>query len=185
MKTMSMVSLMLFFFIGISISMLTYQSNSHQQIFAQSSMTNMEEEKLSAKKNNNNFIIKISTEEGTDTDDGLSNQDLCNKYLEQEGCEISGSTTITTTEQNVTQRLEEKLLEGKPESVPASPPPSPPSPPPIPFEGKPESVPASPPPSPTIPFESFSNDSFSISDTQLDLNNTGQFSNGSMGNVSQ
>jgi hypothetical protein len=170
MKTMSMVSFMLIFLIGISISMLTYQSNSHQQIFAQSSMTNMEEEeKLSVKKynNNNNFIIEISTEEGTDVDDGLSNQDLCNKYLEQEGCEIGGSTTITT-EQNVTQRLEEKLLEGRPESIPA------PSPPPTPT-----------PSPPSIPFESFTNDSFSISDTQLALNSTGQFSNGSMGNISQ
>jgi hypothetical protein len=152
MKTMSMVSFMLFFFIGISISMLTCQTNYHQQTSAQSYMTNIEEEKTSAKKynNNNNFIIEISTEEGTDADDGLSNQELCNKYLEEEGCKISGSTTITTTEQNVTQRLEEKLLQGKPQSIPA-PPQSP----------------------PTIPFASSSNDSFSISDAPLASNSTG------------
>ena len=153
------------FLVGIIISMLTCQTNYHQQTFAQSYMTNIEEEKTSAKEYNNNFIIKISTEEGTDADDGLSNQELCNKYLEEEGCEISGPTTIptTTAEQNVTQRLEEKLLEDKPESIPAPPPPSP----------------------PTIPFQSFTNDSFSMSDTQLALNSTGQFSNASMGNVSQ
>ena len=142
-----------------------------QQTFAQSSMTNMEKEKLSADDDNNNFIIKISTEEGTDAGDGLSNQDLCNRYLEQEGCEIGGTTTIptTTTEQNVTQRLEEKLLEGKQESIPA-PPPFPPSP---------QSAP------PTIPFASLSNESSSISATQLASNSTGQSSNSSMGNISR
>jgi hypothetical protein len=165
MKTMSLVSFMLFFFSGISISMLICQANYLQQTFAQSSMINIEEEKLSADDdNNNNFIIKISTEEGTDADDGLGNQEVCNRYLEAEGCEIGGSTTTTTTEQNVTQRLEEKLLEGKQESIP-SPPTSPQSP-------------------PTIPFASFSNDSSSISDTQLASNSTGQFSNSSMGNIS-
>jgi hypothetical protein len=166
MKTMSLVSFMLFFFIGISISMLIFQANYHQQTFAQSSMINIEEKTIGEKyNNNNNFIIKISTEEGTDAGDGLGNQEVCNRYLEAEGCEIGGSTTTTTTtEQNVTQRLEEKLLEGKQESIP-SPPTSPQSP-------------------PTIPFASFSNDSSSISDTQLASNSTGQFSNSSMGNIS-